>query len=105
MSGGRRRNIALAVLAGVVVAVLGIGADARARRHARAREQGIIDSVAKRLPSSDLALASGARWHRFPSHEEPGAAFADGPAFSDMDPAGGMMAPPREVWSAEVRRP
>ncbi|WP_394825299.1 hypothetical protein [Pendulispora albinea] len=103
MTAGQRRNLALAVLAGACAAVLGMSADAQARRQARARDRGAIEAVAKRLPSSDLALSSGARWHRYPSQEEPGAAFADGPAFSDMDPAGGLMAPPIEAWSAELR--
>jgi hypothetical protein len=77
--------------------------DAAARRRARDREQPAIDAVARRLPSSDLALAGGARWLRFPSLEEPGAAFQDGPALPDPDPAGGAMAPPRDVWAKELR--
>jgi hypothetical protein len=61
--------------------------------------------MAHRLPTGDLALSGGARWLRSPSLEEPSAAFADGPAVMDPDPAGGAMAPPIEVWSAiETRR-
>jgi hypothetical protein len=59
-----------------------------------------IDAVASRLPTSDLALSGGARWLRAISLEEPGAAFADGPALPDPDPAGAAMAPPVELWSA-----
>lgn len=67
----------------------------RSRRQADAPA---IAEIATRLPSGDLALSGGARWLRFPSLEEPGAAFADGPAVPDPDPAGGMMAPPRELY-------
>jgi len=59
--------------------------------------------VAKRLPSTDLALSGGARWLRTPSLEEPGAAFSDGPALPDPDPAGGALSPPREVWTEEAQ--
>ncbi len=68
----------------------------RVRRRADASA---IAEIATRLPSGDLALSGGARWLRFPSLEEPGAAFADGPAVPDPDPAGGMMAPPRELYN------
>lgn len=54
--------------------------------------------VARLLPWPDLAIASGARHLRFLSLEEPAAAFADNPASLDTDPAGGSIAPPREVW-------
>jgi hypothetical protein len=47
-------------------------------------------------------VASGARHLRFLSLEEPGAAFADGPAALDTDPAGGCIAPPRGVWVEEA---
>ncbi len=93
----------MALLLVLPVSVAVIAADAGARRRARAGDQPAIDAVARRLPSSDLALSGGARWLRFPSLEEPGAAFQDGPALPDPDPAGGAMAPPREVWSREVR--
>ncbi len=78
--------------------------DARSRREARVRDEQAITAVARRLPSSDLALSGGARWLRNPSLEEPGAAFADGPALPDPDPAGGVMSPPRAMWNAEVKR-
>jgi hypothetical protein len=97
------RRGALLLLLVLPASTAAITLDARARRRARDADQGAIDAVARRLPSSDLALSGGARWLRFPSLEEPGAAFQDGPALPDPDPAGGTMAPPREAWSREAR--
>lgn len=85
-----------------VLALLAL--DARAKRAARAAEQPAITAVAARLPSNGLALSGGARWLRNPGLEEPGAAFADGIAVPDPDPAGGAMAPPRAAWLEERRR-
>jgi hypothetical protein len=76
--------------------------DARARRHEKENEVSTVIAVAKRLPSCDLALSGGARWLRTPSLEEPGAAFSDGPALPDPDPAGGAVSPPRAVWTEEA---
>ena len=90
------RRLLLAVLPVVIVV---IGLDARARRARRAADRPAIAAVAARLPSGDLALSGGARWLRSPSMEEPGAAFQDGIAVPDPDPAGGAMAPPIAVWS------
>ena len=101
---GLRGQSALLLLLVLPASIALIALDARARRHARGDDQIAIDAVARRLPSSDLALSGGARWLRFPSLEEPGAAFQDGPALPDPDPAGGAMAPPREAWSQEVRQ-
>jgi hypothetical protein len=92
------RRVAIGLLAVLPATVAAIAVAARARRAARAEEQPAIDAVARRLPASDLALSGGARWLRFPSLEEPGAAFQDGPGLPDPDPAGGAMAPPREAW-------
>ncbi len=78
--------------------------DAARRRAARQRQQEAIDVVAARLPAPALALSGGGRWLRAPALEEPGAAFAEGPAMPDADPAGGTMAPPVEQWAAEARR-
>ena len=94
----RTRLLALLCLASPVLVVTVLALDARYRRARHARDQGSIDLLARRLPSSDLALSGGARWLRSPSLEEPNAAFADGPALPDPDPAGGAMAPPVEVW-------
>ena len=91
----------LAVSPALVIAILTV--DARMRRNARASEEPAIVAVARRLPMHDLALSGGARWLRASSLEEPGAAFADGPAMPDPDPAGGAVAPPIEVW-AEIER-
>ncbi len=86
------------------VTIGALSLDAAARRHARSLEQAAISALAPRLPSSDLALSGGARWLRFPSLEEPGAAMQDGPALPDPDPAGGTMAPPKRLWAMELRR-
>ena len=95
----RARTVGLLLIASPIVVIAGLSIDARMRREERAREAPAIDLVAKRLPVSDLALSGGARWLRAPSVEEPSAAFADGPALPDPDPAGGAMAPPTEAWS------
>jgi hypothetical protein len=93
-----KRLVAIAMLVSPALVVLGLGIDARIRRATRAQDLPAITILATRLPSSDLALSGGARWLRMPSLEEPAAAFADGPALPDPDPAGGAMAPPVEIW-------
>ena len=98
MTHRRAMRIAVALVVSPVLAIVGLGVDAQARRSAKASEMPAIDALARRLPSSDLALSGGARWLRSVSLEEPGAAFADGPALPDPDPAGAAMAPPVEVW-------
>ncbi len=103
MTTRRARAVALGLVLVLPASVAAIAVDASARRAVRARDQAVIDAVARRHPTSDLALSGGARWLRFPSLEEPGAAFQDGPALPDPDPAGGAMAPPRGAWSAEAR--
>lgn len=90
--------IAVGLVLSPLLVIAGLTADARMRRaHAR-EQQPAVDALAVRLPTSDLALSGGARWLRAPSLEEPNAAFQDGPAIPDPDPAGGAMAPPVEVW-------
>lgn len=86
------------LLASPVIVVAILATDAHLRRGAREREAAAIDALARRLPTNDLALSGGARWLRAVSLEEPGAAFADGPATPDPDPAGAAMAPPVSVW-------
>jgi hypothetical protein len=90
----KTKPIAFSMLASPVLVIAMIGIDARMRRAERASNMPAISAVARRLPAGDLALSGGARWLRSPSLEEPGAAFADGPASPDPDPAGGAMAPP-----------
>ena len=98
MRAARARIVALACLATPIGAILIILADASARRSEARALQPAIDRLAPRLPTSDLALSGGARWLRAPSLEEPAAAFQDGPALPDPDPAGGAMAPPTAAW-------
>jgi hypothetical protein len=98
------KSAALLLLLVLPASIVAIGADAAARRKTRAGDEAAIRAVASRVPSSDLALSGGARWLRFPSLEEPGAAFQDGPALPDPDPAGGTMAPPRAAWATEAKR-
>jgi hypothetical protein len=98
----RRVAISIALVLAALVAMVLV--DSSRRRQARASQQANIDAVVRRLPSGDLALSGGARWLRSPTLEEPGAAFADSPALPDPDPAGGIMAPPREAWTLEARR-
>lgn len=79
--------------------------DASRRRDARdaARHDAVVELTG--LP--DLALSSSARWLRHPSQTEPAAASADLPASLDVDPAGSLIAPPREVLregAVELRR-
>jgi hypothetical protein len=104
MTHARAKAIALSCLASPALVIAVLSVDARARRAARHAEESVLAVVAARLPTSDLALSGGARWLRAPSVEEPGAAFADGPALPDPDPAGGAMAPPVEVWRAAAER-
>ena len=98
------RGVALFCLTSPVLVIALLAIDAKARRAERDAAQPALATVAVRLPTSDLALSGGARWLRAPSIEEPGAAFADGPALPDPDPAGGAMAPPVEVWGEAARR-
>jgi hypothetical protein len=90
----KTKPMAVLLLVSPAVVVALIAADASSRRAERRAVAPAISTVARRLPTSDLALSGGARWLRSPSLEEPGAAFADGPASPDPDPAGGAMAPP-----------
>lgn len=98
MTDARARRIALIFVASPAIAIASIAGDAASRRAARSVEAPAIEALARRLPTSDLALSGGARWLRAVSLEEPGAAFADGPASPDPDPAGAAIAPPIEVW-------
>jgi hypothetical protein len=101
MTDRARARLAAVLAAGSVALVALIGVDASVRRRASKRDDAAVLAVAARLPSTDLALSGGARWLRMPSIEEPSAAFDLGPAMLDPDPAGGIMAPPREAWIQE----
>lgn len=90
----KTKPLAVLMVVSPVLVIALIAVDARTRRSARDRDASSIRTIAQRLPAGDLALSGGARWLRSPSLEEPGAAFADGPASPDPDPAGGAMAPP-----------
>lgn len=104
MSERRTKAFAVSCLATPLLVVLVLSLDARSRRATNRDERASLQTLAPRLPTSDLALSGGARWLRAPSLEEPSAAFADGPALPDPDPAGGAMAPPIEVWAAIAER-
>ena len=98
------RRAALALLLVLPASLTVIAVDGAARRRVRERQQVAVEALAPFLPSNDLALAGGARWLRSATLEEPGAAFQDGPALPDPDPAGAAMAPPRAVWTEEALR-
>jgi hypothetical protein len=82
----------------LVLAAIVLHAGARGRR--READQPAIAAVSRLMPAADLSLAAAARHLRFPSVEEPGAAFADAPASFDLDPAGGAIAPPIDMYAA-----
>jgi hypothetical protein len=82
-----------------VIVLSAVAVHAHARHARRAGDQQAIAAVSRLMPGADLSLAGAARHLRFPSLEEPGAAFADAPALPDTDPAGGALAPPTEVYS------
>ena len=94
---------ALLLFAAIGVPV-GMTLDAARKRESRARELPAIQAVCAKLPSGSLALSGGARWLRSPATEEPTAAFSDAPASLDADPAGGLLAPPKDIWSEQQRR-
>ena len=89
-----RGKVGAAILLVAAAGTASMLAHARVASSRRRAEGPVIERVARRLPSSDLALSGGSRWLRAPSMEEPTAAFADSPAAPDPDPAGAMMAPP-----------
>ncbi|HMI83891.1 MAG TPA: hypothetical protein VK550_07335 [Polyangiaceae bacterium] len=89
----------LAALGGTAVVLVGLAWHAHLRAVERRREQPAIDAMTRLLPAPDLSFAGSARHLRFPSLEEPGAAFADAPGMPDLDPAGAAVAPPTEVYA------
>jgi hypothetical protein len=89
----------LVVLGVAALALAGVVWHGVARTALRNGEQPAIDAVTRLLPGPDLSFAGSARHLRFPSLEEPGAAFADAPASPDLDPAGAAVAPPTAVFT------
>jgi hypothetical protein len=102
MTDPARAKLAAVLVVSSVALLASVGVDAAARLRARERDDAGVLAVVARLPGADLALSGGARWLRMPSIEEPSAPFDLGPAMLDPDPAGGIMAPPREAWVVEV---
>jgi hypothetical protein len=94
----------LLLLISVVVILASLGVHAKARRSERDHEQPAVLAISAVLPGADLAMAGGARHLRFPSLEEPSAAFSDGQALPDLDPAGGAIAPPIGVYVETARQ-
>ena len=93
----RRKILAFGLLVSLAVLV-GLLADARARR-ARARPVARVREAAARvLGMPDLVLSSSSRWLRHPTQTEPGAPFADAPASLDVDPGGAVVGPPRALY-------
>jgi hypothetical protein len=77
--------------------------DAACQRSARLERHPQTQAVVRLLGMADLALSSSSRWLRHPSVSEPGAAFADGPAMLDVDPAGAAIGPPFEPPGASAK--
>jgi hypothetical protein len=106
MTNARAPLLALGI---TTLALAAVAVHAGVRASSRSNEQAAIDAVMKLLPAPDLAFAGAARHLRYPSLEEPGAAFSDAPASPDLDPAGAAVAPPTEVYGATIapaaRRP
>lgn len=93
-------------LAVLVAGLAGMLVDAAARREAQVARGLYVHSMVRVAGWADLALSSSSRWLRHPSLSEPGAAFADGPALLDNDPAGACLGPPYECSRAlEAGRP
>jgi hypothetical protein len=90
-------------VAALILLVLGVAwmlLDAAGRRAGHREHHSQVRAVVRLLGTADMVLSSSSRWLRRPSLSEPGAAFADGPAILDNDPAGAVMRPPREVFAA-----
>lgn len=104
MTQAPRSTIALLVCAALALGALLLDA-ARLRRV----RDGDAVAATRLLGLSDLALSSSARWLRHPTQAEPAAANADQPFPFDVEPAGGVLPPPRALHDAiergaEVRR-
>lgn len=94
-----RAFIASLTLCFALLGAVSLHASATQNPAARAKRQ----SLALQLRWADLALSSDARWLRHPSQSEPAAALSDAPGALDLDPAGGLIAPPRALWNPSAR--
>ena len=63
----------------------------------RAARRDLSVPVTRTLGLTDLALSSTARWLRHPTQAEPAAGTADAPYALDVEPAGGILRPPRAL--------
>ena len=90
----------VSLLAIEAVVLTGIAAHAFRKRAERQLAVPAITAVSRLLPGADLSVSGGTRQLRFPSIEEPGAAFSDAPASADIDPAGAALAPPIDVYTS-----
>lgn len=89
-----KRPRAIPFLIGLsLLALAAIGLDATRLRSAR---PSLAIESTRALGLTDLALSSTARWLRHPSQAERSAAVADTPYPLDVEPAGGILLPPRE---------
>jgi hypothetical protein len=95
----RLRALAGASLA-LAVALSAVVIDAARRRDADRRPRADRAQLAAAIGLADLALSSGARWLRHPSQVEPAAAIADAPGALDVDPAGALVSPSRDLLGA-----
>lgn len=98
----RRWHFAVAVAVFTSLSAVIAVAHAFAATRSVSRVRAAVAQLGPRMPMSDLALSGGARWLRAPSLEDPFAAFADGPAAHDPDPAGAAIPPPGEVYFGEA---
>ncbi len=96
------RALSLCLPIAALAVIVALPLDAARRRAARSGELAV--TVGRVLPSPDLAIAPGARHLRHPAHEEPWAAFSDGPATRDVDPSGGMLAAPAAAYVEHAAR-
>lgn len=90
-------TLGLGLVAGAAVAW-----DAAARRDRSRQSDPEVLATVRLLGTADLALSSASRWLRHPSLSEPGAAFADGVAVLDADPAGALISPPEGVFTNAI---
>ena len=93
---GLGRLRAFGPVLGVIAALVALAGVDALRRQARLEASRTQRRAAVRaLGYADLALSSAERWLRHPSLAEPGAARQDLPGALDVDPAGGLIGPPR----------